>query len=266
MNFRDEYKKEITELSSDETARRIRESVMARLEKSEQSEPTVPEAPVKKKPLPIKRMAIVGGSIAACLVIGFTALAVNNSRFENIFAGSANNADMRPGTAAPGLSGGAGEQSRPQNIAGGGNTNAAEGSSDTEQTNGGSWDNTASDGGTVGGNIGRDPTDHAPESVPPTDSSSTQNDYVLPDFGDDPVLAFEDGGITLTDRHGTKFFPTAGEECDGYGVGDTLTEEDLHEVSEVFTEDGERYITEQKYNRLVLLTDELEVVGIYVIF
>lgn len=263
MNFRDEYKKEITELSSDETARRIRESVMARLEKSEQSEPTAPDAPVKKKPLPIKRIAIVGGSIAACLVIGFTALAVNN-KSGYIFPG-----DMAPNenmAGNPGSSGGAGEHSRPQNITGGNNTIAAEGSSDTEQTNGGSWDNTASDGGTVGGNIGRDPTDHAPESVPPTDSSSTQNDYVLPDFGDDPVLAFEDGGITLTDRHGTKFFPTAEEEYDGYGVGDTLTEEDLHEVSEVFTEDGERYITEQKYNRLVLLTDELEVVGIYVIF
>lgn len=262
MNFRDEYKKEITELSTDETARRIRESVMARLEKSEQSEPTVPEAPVKKKPLPIKRIAVVGGSIAACLVIGFTALAVNSKLPGYIFS-----VDMAPNenmAGNPGLSGGAGGMNKPQDIQGGDNITDA-GENSTEQENGESWSNTVSDGGNIGGNTGRDPTNNAPESVPPTDSSSTENDSD-PIFtaGGALVITFEDDGIMLSDDNGTHFFPAAVGEYDEYGGA--LTEDELQDFTEAYTADGERYTVMQKNDRLVLLTDELEIVGIYVIF
>ena len=65
MNFRDEYKKEISELTSDETAERIRRGVTDKLAE--------PEA-AKKRPLPLRRIAVIGGSVAACLVIGVTAL------------------------------------------------------------------------------------------------------------------------------------------------------------------------------------------------
>lgn len=261
MNFRDEYKKEITELSSDETARRIRESVMARLEKSEQSEPSAPEAPVKKKPLPIKRIAVVGGSIAACLVIGFTALAVNN-KSGYIFPG-----DMAPNenmAGNPGSSGGAGEHSRPQNITGGNNTIAAEGSSaDTEQPSGGLWDNTASDGGNVGGNTGRDPTNNAPASVPDADSTFSQGgepDYTDPGGGA-LVITFEDDGFTLGSGGRIQRFSPA-ENADG--IGTTLSPDDLGDYMTAETAEQEQYIIMTSGDEFWLLNDKLEVMGIYV--
>ena len=68
MNFRDEYTKEVSEISPDEAAlERIRSGVAKKLAESETA---------KKKPLPLRRIAVVGGSIAACLVIGVTAVVI----------------------------------------------------------------------------------------------------------------------------------------------------------------------------------------------
>lgn len=260
MNFRDEYKKEITELSSDDTARRIREGVMARLEKSE---PSAPEAPAKKKPLPLKRIAVIGGSVAACLVIGFTVLAVNDIHLSDKFIMAPG--ENMTGGANPGLAGSMNAQSKPQSdrdnagIADVDGTCGSEGKTDETRNDTGYSDAEADS------NTGRDPTDQAPDSVPAAGDNSSQFDSASPTFGDYTVLIFEDGGITLTSPDETRFFP-ADDEYGEYAVGSTLAEDDLHEISEVFTESGERYMAAQKDDRLLLLTEELEIVGVYVIF
>lgn len=97
MNFKDEYKKEINELSPDEAAaERIREGVMKRL--AEQSADIKP----KKNPLPLGKIAAI--SAAACLVIGVTTVITVNG-FKLIgntnFAGNT----MAPGNAAPDTAG-----------------------------------------------------------------------------------------------------------------------------------------------------------------
>lgn len=67
MDLKDEYKKEIKELSPDEAAaERIRQGVAERLARQPKAAP--------KNPLPLKGIAIIGASSAACLIIGVTVL------------------------------------------------------------------------------------------------------------------------------------------------------------------------------------------------
>lgn len=95
MNFKDEYKKEINELSPDEAAaERIREGVMKRLQ----------SADIKPKKTPLLLGKIAAISAAACLVIVVTAVITVNG-FKLIgntnFSGNA----MAPGNAAPDAAG-----------------------------------------------------------------------------------------------------------------------------------------------------------------
>ena len=268
MDFRDEYKKEITELSSDETAERIREGVMAKLA---QSAPSYPEAPVKK-PLPIKRIAIIGGSIAACLVIGFTAMiAAKNPHFTgNIFASDRvpNSAGMAGGAAAPSAISPSGTPAEGVNgISGDDNINQAPGSE---------FFGDASDGGSTGGSL----SDSAPENVPPsadssafgdsepknptTEQGSGSNNYTEPDSNNyEVVITFEGDGFTLTDKSsGIIYHFSPAENNDDTGA--YLSPEELGDYSVVNTAEGEEYIiTGDK--EIVLLNDELRILGRYVI-
>lgn len=91
MNFKDEYKKEFSEISPDEAAaERIRKGVAEKLnEKS------------TKKPLFLRTTMIAAGSVAACLVIGVSALLLGNGSLKNssnfagasLGAGNMNNAE-----------------------------------------------------------------------------------------------------------------------------------------------------------------------------
>lgn len=267
MDFRDEYKKVITELSSDETAERIREGVMAKLA---QSAPSYPEAPVKK-PLPIKRIAIIGGSIAACLVIGFTAMiAARNPHFtENLFA-----SDKAPNSA--GMAGGAAPSaSHPNSLAAEGVNGM--GDDNINQAPGGEFFGGTSDGGNTGG----DPTDSAPENVPPSADSSAlgdsepknpttepgSNNYTEPDSetvgSPMALITFEGDGFTLTDKSsGIIYHFSPAENNDDTGT--YLSPEELVDYSVVNTAEGEEYIiTGDK--EIVLLNDELKILGRYVI-
>lgn len=97
MNFKDEYKKEINELSPGEAAaERIRDGVMKRL--SEQSVDIKP----KKTPLLLGKIAAI--SAAACLVIGVTTVITVNG-FKLIGNTNFSGNVMAPGNAAPDTAG-----------------------------------------------------------------------------------------------------------------------------------------------------------------
>ena len=256
MDFRDEYKKEVTELSSDETVERIREGVMAKLAQSAQS---YPETPVKK-PLPTKRIAMIGGSIAACLVIGFTAIAVSNTRLGEKLFGT----DMAPNqVGAAGMTGGS-----PQNS----------GSIAAEGINGmGGYDNTnqAPSGGSAGdfdsdgGSTGSDPTNSGPQSVPPSANGDAlgESGSSYPDAEQDNskyfvLITFEGDGFTLTESMNgrvARFSPTESDDI----AGTYFSPDELHSDVLVYTAEGEEYIVEEVPGYVILLNDELMILGRY---
>lgn len=267
MNFRDEYKKEITELSSDETAERIREGVMAKLA---QSAPSYSETPVKK-PLPIKRIAIIGGSIAACLVIGFTAMiAAKNPHFtENILS-----SDRTFNSA--GIAGGVAPSASPPSGTAAEDVTGIGGDDNANQAPSGKFFGDTSDGGNTGGK----PTDSAPENVPPsadssalgdsepknptTEQGSDSNNYTEPDSNNyKVVITFEGDGFTLTDKSSGMIYHFSPAENNDE-TGTYLSPEELGDYSAVNTAEGEEYIiTGDK--EIVLLNDELRILGRYVI-
>ena len=86
MNFKDEYKKEFSEISPDEAAaERIRKGVAEKLNEK-----------TPKKPLFLRTTMIAAGSAAACLVIGVSALLLSGntvkdkSNFLGITGGAGN--------------------------------------------------------------------------------------------------------------------------------------------------------------------------------
>ncbi len=71
MNFRDEYKKSAESISPDREAMdRMKAAIKAQLE-SEQDSPVTEQE--HKKPLPLKRIAYIGGAAAACAVVTVSA-------------------------------------------------------------------------------------------------------------------------------------------------------------------------------------------------
>lgn len=73
MNFRDEYKKSAESISPDREAMdRMKAAIKAQLE-SEQSFPVTDTEQEHKKPLPLKRIAYIGGAVAACAVVTVSA-------------------------------------------------------------------------------------------------------------------------------------------------------------------------------------------------
>ncbi len=92
MNFKDEYKKELSEISPDEAAiERIRKGVAEKLAETEKPH---------KKPLFLRGSMIAAGSVAACLIIGVSALLLGGDSLKDSSnfalsggAGSMNNAE-----------------------------------------------------------------------------------------------------------------------------------------------------------------------------
>ena len=85
MNFKDEYKKSAESISPDrEAIDRMKAAVMAKLAEEQGEFPEVPAEPAKlpeaaesephRKPLPLKRIAFIGGTVAACAVITVSAV------------------------------------------------------------------------------------------------------------------------------------------------------------------------------------------------
>lgn len=71
MNFRDEYKKSAESISPDREAMdRMKAAIKAQLESEQDSSVTEQE---HKKPLPLKRIAYIGGAVAACAVVTVSA-------------------------------------------------------------------------------------------------------------------------------------------------------------------------------------------------
>lgn len=85
MNFKDEYKKSAESISPDrEAIDRMKAAVMAKLAEEQGEFPDLqdltesaeqhPEPTPHKKPLPFKRIAVIGGAVAACTVVTVSAM------------------------------------------------------------------------------------------------------------------------------------------------------------------------------------------------
>lgn len=248
MNFRDEYKKEISGLTSDETAESIRRGVAKKL-----AEPEV----AKKKPLPLRRIAVIGGSAAACLVIGVTALALTGGS-KYFFAGISNemmngNTDRKPTASAGGATGSSPNisSSVPNYIdINGGDGIADEGQQNTENF--------------VSGGNSKDTTgDLSP------DASIPANGETEPSSSDTARVTLDGDTLTLEYNRKTTVF---GKISDNIDSG--LTESDHPELSdpsaengeciEVVNSDGEKMFLERRGDEVVLFDSEKRLLGIYV--
>ncbi len=244
MNFRDEYKKEIKELSSDETTERIRREVMARLS---QNGPTKTEVR-EKKPLPMKRITLIGGSIAACLVIGFTVLTAYN-RFINLDSNM-----MVPGQNAGGIQQGGG--SRPNSINGDANNvtgNANEGIS----LDGNDYMSSPADGSSASD----------AQSVPPSANSTSENGgnqkFPEADAGlanGETVITLDGEGFTLDSGSSSYHFSLISPNVSAGGLTDDFSGEHI----EARAADGTRYIIVFREDDVLLASTEYEILGIYV--
>lgn len=92
MNFKDEYKKSAESISPDkESIARMKAAVMAKIEADPEGSADIPE---KKKPLPLRRIAYIGGAAAACACITLAAVVLiprlNSS--DNMIDGSVSSA------------------------------------------------------------------------------------------------------------------------------------------------------------------------------
>lgn len=85
MNFKDEYKKSAESISPDrEAIDRMKAAVMAKIAEEQGEFPEIsesarsaeehPEPTSHKKPLPFKRIAVIGGAVAACAVVTVSAM------------------------------------------------------------------------------------------------------------------------------------------------------------------------------------------------
>lgn len=254
MNFRDEYKKEISKLTPDEAAaERIRKGVMERLSQ--------PETPVKKS-LPIKRIAVIGASAAACLIIGLSAIVVHNQRYGNLFIYGANpNASNGGGSQAPNFAGGANDADGTNACSSIPSNNAAEsisGSmkpSDDMHTEG---DNTS----TMGENSESQSLPHSEDTgMPGSSNKDSMCDFTV-GASETAAITFEDNGFTLDLNGSSRRFRPA--DYDGE-LGSFLEPDELtEELIKADAPDGERYFILFRENDVMLLSTEYEVLGIYV--
>ncbi len=251
MNFKDEYKKEISKLTPDEAAaERIRKGVMERLSQ--------PETPVKK-PLPIKRIAVIGASAAACLIIGLSAIAVHNQRSGNFFVSEASpNASNGGGSQAHNFAGGADGTNSCSSMP---SNNAAEsisGSlkpSDDMHTEG---DNKS----TMGENSEPQSPSHSEDTGMPGSSNKDNTSGLVGSASETAVITFEGDSFTL-DLNGSirRLRPADNNnEMSSFIRPDELTEE----LIKADTPDGERYFILFRENDVMLLSAEYKVLGLYV--
>ena len=271
MNFRDEYRREIEEtLPDSETAERIRRAV-----EQELSQPSVQP----KKPLPIRRIAIVGATAAACLVIGVTALiAISGSGLSTNFDGAIfNNApNMAAGNSAPpGDTGGApsgGAGGTAGGFFGGSENDTVQGEAvmDSGNTDGGAHDNNAED---------FDSAPAANESAPQvsadywssradeiTESASTEGSGILVRPADPLLITFDGEGFALT-YEGTerRYIQSSYDSAKDDATVSLIPHEDSAEnCAEAVTDNGDLYMILFRENDVLLLSSGFEVLGVYV--
>lgn len=273
MNFRDEYKREIEEtLPDNETAERIRRAV-----EQELSQPSVQ----LKKPFPLRRIAIVGATAAACLVIGVTALITisGNGLFfgsdEKIFNNAPN---MATGSAAPsaniggGSNGGEPQGSIGETAAGGsfnGGNDMVQGDAvmDSGKTDGGIHNAENFDGAPAANESEPQATENYWSSkADDTESASNEGSGILGRPADPLLITFDGDGFTLT-YEGTerRYIQSSYDSAkDDVTVSLIPHENSAENCAEAVTDDGDRYMIRFSENGVLLLSNEFEVLGVYV--
>lgn len=252
MNFKDEYKKEFSEISPDEAAaERIRKGVAEKLNEK-----------TPKKPLFLRTTMIAAGSAAACLVIGVSALLLGRGSIKD----SSNFA---------GASGGAGIMNNAENINTSANDNflgidsaptasslpdsygenmdvlITEGSSKEDQNDAGGTESVGDTGGvnSVGGTGGAN-------SASDTDSAKSNENEIADYPGNNVTNATEDDGSMTEASSETAKVTLDGERLTLNYNGETTvfevmfdyfnTSEDIKDNAEnskrisVITDDGEK--------------------------
>lgn len=255
MNFRDEYKKEISEISPDEAAlERIRIGVAKRL-----AEPEI----TKKKPLPLRRIAVIGGSAAACLVIGVTAIALTGGKH---FSDTANNMMVNaPSAGANGgnMAGGANDAPNPNMSS---RPNINDDVNESDRTYQGGMPNTES----VMGNDGYGDTvgEFSPDTAIPAGGAEAQE----PSSTAAARITLDGDMLTLRYNGETTVFMARSSDSDSIDKGSETGELGIRPIGpaenaeriEVISSNGERMFLELRDDEAVLFNSENEVLEIYV--
>lgn len=255
MNFKDEYKKEFSEISPDEAAlERIRKGVADKLAETEKP---------RKKPLFLRTTMIATGSVAACLVIGVSALLLSGntvkdkSNFLGITGGAGNmnnnaeNAYTSANDKFIGTDSAPNASSEPDYC--GEDTDAVitEGSSKEDQNDAGGTESVGDTGGvnSVGGTGGAN-------SASDTDSAKSNENEIADYPGNNVTNATEDDGSMTEASSETAKVTLDGERLTLNYNGETTvfevmfdyfdTSEDIKDNAEnskrisVITDDGEK--------------------------
>lgn len=250
MNFRDEYKKEILEISPNEAAlERIRSGVAKKLAEPETA---------KKKPLPLRRIAVIGGSVAACLVIGVTAVVITGGG-RNL-ADKMNNLTINAPTAsASGGSMGGGANAAPNpDMSSRPNFDDVNGADHTDQ---GGMTNT--EGVTSNDGYGDTVGEFSPDASIPVSGAAEQepSSSAARITLDGKTLTLEYNGETTVFR--ARYNGVGKESEDEFGAKPALSDQSAERIA-VISSDGEKMFLELQDDEAVLFDIENEFLGIYV--
>lgn len=281
MNFKDEYKKSAESISPDKEAiARMKAAVMAKIEADPEGSTDIPE---KKKPLPLRRIAYIGGAAAACACITLAAVVLisrlNSS--DNMISGSVssaasmemasdeNNSSMQI-TDLPAYDADAPESAKGNSLPTSQESSAdeadevAEDASEYDEAVDQSIDETPaydpiSDGNGFTGDL--------PENAIATDGndSDEKSDYSDQVSGDMPTDDISDNG-TLPDEVGDGWYDDAEAEGGWYDDAEADIEEDVPDYEEcedeVVTDDCESDDSEEPGNGLSVIVYQLTFDGI----
>lgn len=281
MNFKDEYKKSAENISPDKEAiARMKAAVMAKIEADPEGSADIPE---KKKPLPLRRIAYIGGAAAACACITLAAVVLNSrlNSSDNMISGSVssaasmemasdeNNSSMQI-TDLPAYDADAPESANGNSLPTSQESSAdeadevAEDASEYDEAVDQSIDETPaydpiSDGNGFTGDL--------PENAIATDGndSDEKSDYSDQVSGDMPTDDISDNG-TLPDEVGDDWYDDAEAEGGWYDEAEADIEEDVPEYEEcedeVVTDDCESDDSEEPGNGLSVIVYQLTFDGI----
>lgn len=281
MNFKDEYKKSAENISPDKEAiARMKAAVMAKIEADPEGSTDIPE---KKKPLPLRRIAYIGGAAAACACITLAAVVLisrlNSS--DNMISGSVssaasmemasdeNNSSMQI-TDLPAYDADAPESAKGNSLPTSQESSAdeadevAEDASEYDEAVDQSIDeppayDPISDGNGFTGDL--------PENAIATDGndSDEKSDYSDQVSGDMPTDDISDNG-TLPDEVGDGWYDDAEAEGGWYDEAEADIEEDVPDYEEcedeVVTDDCESDDSEEPGNGLSVIVYQLTFDGI----
>ncbi|MCM1166181.1 MAG: hypothetical protein NC299_02295 [Lachnospiraceae bacterium] len=251
MKFGDEYKNEMSMLAPDEeTAERIRNGVMKRIAE---------DAPAKK-PLPLRRIAVVGGSIAACLVIGVTAIALTKSdrQFLSSGSGGMNMADnLAPSTGANIAGGADGAQSAPA----GNNAIAEEFGGGQNNVHGG-----FADAGEESVDFAQSVYDKTGEPEQSIASARPADSFGGGERDDTALVTLDDDLLTLEYNGETRLFRAVVDSAADNGGSEDNSPDESAERIKALSPDGRIMFIELFGDELLLFDSENRAIGKYVFF